>query len=365
MHLVARFCGVVIYFLLLIFFCLKMKNSKNKKKVLNMYIVTLCIMAFFFVPSSGNDLYKILRHVHIFGDYSFSQLINYLPSTSTPVATIYYWLVGYLKIDGLLPMITCFLFYSNIFYVFNNYIDKNHVSGLTICLSLFMIMCNSSYFEVISGIRNMLAFSFFVRCIYDEHFNDKSIFRSIPIYILCCLLHSTLILIVFLRIIHYVLFYKKTINSIFTIMTIIVMTILVGFIGTDYIQSFIVKSDAYLTPGGYSYIWESILTFFLLILLIKVHRSFKKSDNIGNLFIYKKFVMLLDIIIVIFFFEHNIFFRFNNLNLFLSIPLIISYFDKITKNNNNQNYKFIFTYCLIILLVSSIKGNLCSLKFWN
>lgn len=270
-------------------------------------------------------------------------------------------------IDGLLPAITCLIFYTNIFYVFTYYARDKELSNKALAISLLIIMCNSSFFEVISGIRTMLAFSIFIRCFYNEFYKNKNFFVDIPFYIIACLIHPIGIVILAIRSIS-VLFSritKKSIYNIFFLFAYLICIVLFFRYGFFYIKGALDISESYLLNDGYSYFWENVTTVLLLILVLFIQKKIKKNFNDFGIELYKnkKNSLIYEILIVIFRFEHNIFFRLNNFNLFFNIPIIISVIDYMIKNKK-ENYKYVTLYALLILAISASRGNLCSLKFW-
>ena len=328
-------------------------------------------MGYFFKPNIYNDLYRIYDQMNYYSSISFGKFFsNFLVKSNVPISLLYYWFIGQLPIRNLLPFITCFIFYSNIFYIMCDFCKKEKCSNSAISLSLLIIMCNSSFMEVISGIRNMLSFSILLKCFYDEFYNKKPVYKNFIYYVIACLIHQSCIILVFLRVL-FLFFEKKLLKkrkfSIYLLT--FVLLILAFYIGKPYIINSLSKGMSYVITDGYSYIWETILSSFILISLIFIKFRCKKFNFLDenyaiNLNNNKNFSRILEIIAIIFIFEHSIFFRINNFNLFLNLPIILTYTNELFKQNN-KNYKFVYLSYTLILIISCIRGDLCSLKFWG
>lgn len=366
MNLFARLFGVGLYFSLLIIFCILISNNRfSTKKILFLYCLCLSVMGFFFKPNESADLYRINILVKYYSNLSINDFILLVKNSNSFVMLCFYRLIGMTNKYNLLPAITCFICYSNIFYVFNDYSEKNYISNKAKSIALLVIMCNSSYFECISGIRTMLAFSILIRCFYNEMYNNKKVISNLFFYILACSIHLISVVIIVVKFICNTFDIRKNEknnNIIFKPLLIISFIILI-FLGKNYINGAVDKAIYYIYNRNYTYIWENILTV-LLFLLIIIIQSYIKKDNDKNIIRNKRISRAIQLLIIIFCFEHNTFFRLNNFNLFLNIPIILTSLDYLIKKNN-KNYKYITFFSIIILIISCARGNLCSLKFWE
>lgn len=368
MNLSARIFGVGIYSFLLIVNVLLIEktNRRNISKILALYLVELCILAFFFKPGINQDLYRIFGEIKTFSYFNFQGLVeNFLKNSSTPIAIIAYWIIGKIGVYHLLPVIAAFIFYINIFHMLNKISKKYNLSSKCIAITLLIIMCNSSFFEVISGIRTMIAFSFIARSYYDEVFEEKNIVHNLPFYLIACLVHNVGIISTLLR--FFIYFVYKENKKCFQNIIFIFIVLVIIYYNFDLIAATMTRAQKYILAGTYNYVWENIITVLLFLMLIFIQKNVKKEKKINDEFSIKlqkyiKFIYLIDLLIIVFSFEHSIFFRFNNFNLMLSIPVVIYYLEN---NKTNKNYKYIVIFTLGILLLSCIRGNLSSLRFWG
>lgn len=367
MYLYARLFGVITYCVSLIIICyLLSKRNSNTKTILIIYCLLLSIMAFLFKPAYGNDLHRIFEVMEIYAKEDFFVFIDRLKSFNGPLSLIYFRIIGQFEIKGLLPFFTTIICYSNIFYVFYSYSRDNNISKKAQAISLLIIMCNSSFFECISGIRTMLAFSILLRCYYNENYKEKYLWKNIILYIVACMIHPIAIIITIVRFADYFRI-KLLIKSERNFLQIVILLFMVGsfiFIGYRYINNTFIMAEKYLIEGKYTYIWENIITSLLFVLIFIFQNNITKNKSDEKLVRNKKYSRIYEIIILGFCREHNIFFRINNYNLFLNIPIILTSTEKIL-NSKNENYKFLILYTMMILILTCTRGNLCSLKFWE
>lgn len=371
MNIIARIVGVSIYFFTLIIICFLLRKCKkeNVNRILFIYSILLSLMGFFFVPNIHNDLYRVYEIMNGYSIIPFKSFFeNYVLKSSVPISLLYYWMIGQLKINGLLPFITSFIFYTNVFYIIGDYYKKNNISNKALGLSLLIIMCNSSFFETISGIRNMLAFSIILRCFYDEFYNNKSIVKNIIWYVVSSLIHPAAIIPIFLRLI-FSLIEKKSSSKLKVLIPVLSVGVLVFlyYFGFSFIQNAINMGENYINKVEYSYIWETILSCLIIVALIFMKIRCKKFtflENRTGLLNNKNLSRIIELMTILFIFEHSIFFRYSNFNLFFNIPIIMVYCNELY-NNKNKNYRLVFLYFISLLIITCIRGNLCSLKFWE
>ena len=374
MYLLERFLGVFTYTAILLLVCFLIIKMPKKKigKILLFYTVALSVMGFLYVPASGADLYRIIPVMHIYKEWDFEGILHHFFDTTTPMAMLYYSIIGKFNIDGLLPAITAFITYSNVFYIFKDSIKrKEDVSKKNIVLALFFVMSTGFFIETISNIRTILAFSIIIRCVYNEIVNKKSIIRYIPLYIVASLIHSSAIVITIIRIIFYIFIEKREDKYLFIKKIIFVLSIVViyFYFGDFFVTKMFEKATKYFTTeDGYFLIWDCIKTFILLfeiIILTRYYKKYIKKNNkefevsINNLVNFS--ILMTLIILLVNFQEFNTFFRFTYFNIMINIPIIIN----ILAIKEDKKLEFIiFILSLASLGIAVTRGTLSSLKFF-
>ena len=372
MYLYERIIGIGTYLVALIITCLLIKKSNNKSlsKILFAYTVMLTIIAFFFYPPTGADLYRLNIIMKEYTLNEVPEIIMYAKKSFSPLSVLYMYAIGKTNINGLLPAITTFIFYSNIFYILkkSTYISKTTPKNLSILL--VFIMSTSTFFEVISGIRTMLAFSIIARCFFEEIVENKNIIKNIILYIIAALLHPIAIAVIIIRILFLIIQTdnkkKKVINIALTVLIIAISLIF----AQKYITGMMDQAVLYLSTREFSYSWEYIIGGLTLLYIIEIQYIYKKyirnkkqKNGFDNVY---RFSIILNVIILALSFEYNIFHRLVILNSIIIIPIYIKVIKYLISDRKKINYYKFFTILnMIILIIECSRGNLSSLKFFE
>lgn len=374
--LIERVVSLSVYVLALFityYYIKKAKSYSEIRRSLNLYLVILTMMGFFFVPDASKDLTRILRNTEYWKTISIKDLARLeLPRTSAPIGQIYIYLCRKTQIDGFLPACTAFLFFSNVFHILKKSYQKLGYSSESVAMSLLLFMSSGCFLEVISDIRCFLAFSIVARFIFDEICMGKSIIKSLPFYLLAALIHISVFPIIAIRILFYLGFESRRRTSIRLITSVIVIgaSIVAFVLFRDLIDAVFSKANSYLSGGHYSYVWEYIIgaAFWLvLIYILKKHRKMIDSRNSeyrseSSDLLYKLSVILL-MVEAVFCFEYNMFHRYILMSLFVAMPLLS---DTVTLLAKEQSVfkRNIFALSFLILAFVCMRGNLCGYKFF-
>lgn len=377
MYIYERLFGVILYAYMLVLMSVIIAKSKRiyLGKILFIYTIILSIMAYFYVPGTSADLYRVFAIMNNWKFIDISEFIELAFRTTTPFANIYIYLISIIGNNHLLPAVTAFIYYSNVFYILKKYSHKYNISAYTTSVVLFFIMSSISFIGVISGIRNQLAFSIIAVCIYRDTIENKLIIKNLPFYIIASLMHNAAFALVLIRFAFLTyqksnLKYKK---ALFILINVIVVFLLFRY-GITYWQAMIDKSYNYLSGESYRDLWGYIIGALLVLTITFIHINVKKTihnkkNNMGQVNMYY-FSRVLLIICVIFSFEYNIFARFSLFTLIISIPWILEYCDSSLSNDklsvnkySNIRIKLIFI-SIVILGVASTRGSLSALKFF-
>lgn len=364
MFLLSRLIGISCYCLILLIMCFLISNSNIKiKKILKIYVVILTIMAFFFKPASSADLSRLIRESQFLANFNLTELLNYIKNTSTPLSNLYLYIFGKIGIYGLLPAVSTFIVFSNLFYVVDDYSSKKKFSNKTIAVIVLFLMSTGFYMETISNIRDMVAYSILIRCFYNEFYNGKSISKNLVYYIISILFHASSLLFVTLRFIYLIM----SSNSVKVVKKVIYIVIIILFslLFKDYIEKAFLKFLYYSDENNntYFYIWEYIKTWieFFMCSIIILQCKLNKI-NYNKIYIYNVYIMLFSLLIMK---EYNMFLRFNYFNVFMIMPIAM---ENIEINNiyykKSDFSKIIIVISLVMLLLSCSRGDLSSLKFF-
>ena len=115
-YLIERLFGIITYGLVVAFGFAWIKKSKTNKQLrasLIFILFSLILMAFFFVPDSSKDLYRLwdLALYHSKKDFTVFFRDSVLKS-SEPLNLLFLYAGGKIGIMGLLPAFSALIFYS-------------------------------------------------------------------------------------------------------------------------------------------------------------------------------------------------------------------------------------------------------------
>ena len=367
--LIERLLGVLAYFLLLLFFYLVIKRTRNRKtmfRCLNVYLIALCVLAFFYVPSDSADLYRWFNMTENWPSQDFRIFFREVVMTANdPIAILYVYLCRLTRIDGMLPMFACFVFYLNFFSILKNISKDFNVSNSNIAILLFFFMSMGRFVEVISGVRCLVAVSIFSRCLYLELVRkERTFFFNCVLYffeLVSCLIHPYVVVLFCMK--SLLMLFIKERNAKIKYLNIVTIFLIVIFgiaYGKTYFNSAIDKGESYLSGDHYSYGWEYLIAS-LMLLTIGYSLYVCHSKNLAVKGV-KKMCSLFLLIALLFCFQYSIFHRTITFLAILSLSIVAMNL----QTSNKQNYKkCILVMSTIILLLASTRGDLCGYKFFQ
>ncbi len=344
----------------------RVHGYRTVSRILNIALVVLCVMAFFFLPDESKDLYRLLEMGEVWKDLSLDEFFPYVMSATTPLSYFMIYICAKIGIAGLLPTISAFVFYTNVFFILKDLYRNTNMSNRTLAINFLFFMSAGAFLEVISGVRCFMAMSIIARCIYSEMVRGKSVFRSIPLYVIACLLHLSCIPVVAIRVL-FLLFLEKK-RSILQMVLSGLAVLLVAFLalqfGRGLIDSMLTKADHYLSGEAYSYVWEYVIGVIQAALMAWVlHTTRHMREKELGLSNVTKFFQAFLLINIVFCFEYNIFHRFLVVSAMLFMPIIASIQESDTPRFRAIRQR-IFLVSLAIFALACVRGNLCGYKFF-
>jgi len=354
---------------MLLMVCLIYRAPKEKLKFyLILYLFFLCVMAYFYIPSSSADLARYVDAMNYYASLNWSHLSELLLNSNAPIQILYFYGIGKLGNDHLLPAITAFLFYGNIFFILYKSSKTFHLNNKAVALSLLFFMVAGKFVEAISIIRSSIAFSLVALCCYNEIVEHRSILKDIPFYIIAVFIHPAAMVLVLIRILFLLFQKEKKLSK--KILHLFFFGLIVLFLyryGQDYLNVVYNKAETYLNGDVYSYIWEYIICFlslsFGLYNLFFQKKYFIDSKEMQN---WRIFTLIVHLIVLFFVFEYSIFTRFQAFASILFIPLCSKVLNDMSKDESylHRNYYFFFfAIAVLIFIVAGTRGNLSGYKF--
>ena len=367
MYLVERLIGVFTFVLIMFLMCFWIyKSDKSKiKKILKIYWIILALLAFLYIPAKSADLSRYIYSAHLYSSYSFNELIELLSQAKVPGQILYFYLLGLTKIDGLIPAVSCMIFYGFAFSMLNDAVNRFDLKPKSIALSLLFFMEMGGFLSVISVIRCFIAFAAIAYCCYFELIANKSFIKHIPLYLFASSMHPAAMALTFFRIVTILLKKEKVLIKRFINAFLVgIMVLIIIKFGNQYISLILDKTDTYVNGHVYSYVWEYIISWLYMIFSTFFLLKIKIDDVENKMFIlnYKNFILLINLVILLFNFEYSIFTRFQLFSSILFLPYFALGVDYCKKTSKLLSILFIFI-SLTIFIVACTRGNLCGYKF--
>lgn len=369
-YLIERLIGIGCYVLVVMFTYngILKYGSVHLKKNLKICTIFLVILAFFFLPDEHKDLSRILQMTNGWKNMSLSEFYNsHIIDSATSMGYFYYYLCRKIPYDGALPAITAFIFYFNVFHIVKLMFNEKANKADAIAVSFLFFMAAGCFLEVISDIRNFLAFSIVVRCFCDEWINKKNLVFNIPLYVISALMHSAVIPLLAIRFIYFIIFEndltlaKKSFIMFFMLGGIFVFASKFGYSLTRAFE----KTVGFINNESYSYLWEYIIGIIQWFVVFTITRRIRKCSEYGSfdngIKHINRMAMLILILEILMIFEYNIFHRFMLVSLLLSIPQISYYY---SAQKDKKQLSSLKTMCAIIFFIVCARGNLCGYKFF-
>lgn len=385
MYLVERLISLAIYafFLLLICNVISHTAKRDNSRILNIYILLLGIMGYCFVPHTGADLTRLLMTMKFYSSKSFSELSKVLPDSATPGVGLYFFAVGKLGNDKLLPCLSAIITFSICFSLLKHQADEKDVKQYHIAAALFLFMSRGLMMQIISNIRTIMALSICAWCVYQEFYEQTKLKKLVIPYIVAASLHIMGQVILIYRLIYLIIEKgKNPVQKVLRLASAGVCAIFIWLFGNSYITALVTKADGYYDAAslneGYSYFWEGVLCVFTLIILMCMIISYRKNkciinrnnlyseieiNSTTNLVCYILPLVVVDIIAG--FVEFNFFQRVNWFLTILMIPLCVQLLKLGEYTENEKTLRSNITIVSVIMLIlACARGDLCSLKFF-
>lgn len=379
MFIFERLIGVGIYaWLLLVIVLLIYYTNISVRQLLAMYVVALCLLAYFYVPYNTADLHRIYATMKSFSSLSFSAFWKtYGVTSSEPLARILYWGIGKTGIYGLLPALNTLICYSCFFYVLKRSAQLIKASRQSIAIALLMFMSIGHFMSVISNIRTMLVIAVIACCMFRESAEKKFSVFHLVLYASTIFIHNIALLLLALRLLcllidKHISLYKRTLTLVFAVVGIVIaFQFAPGTIWND-----IVKTVENYTTGGYSYTWEYIIGMLIVVAALYIgitdHNACKSGLTVqeNRLNEFKSYFWFSMLLAGASFPIFSLFYRLvSGVVSVFSIPFVIEVLEIQTSGYRQRGKQLsprsaVLVFSILLLLLSCSRGSLCSYKFF-
>lgn len=379
MYLVARIFGIATYVLTLFLALWLVRNTREKStaKILLLFLVLLCCIAFFYEPAPEADLYRSRQYAQNFARYSWSDFFQAIANgeiglSDTPLAAVLYKILGSIGLKGIIAAFSCWVCFSIIFYSMNGVKKRYELSGACVALALLWFLSADYYMPTIATIRSYMAAALVFFCIYREARQGKTGVLEIILYIAAILLHAGGIALVFIRFAAVV--FQKGRSFTFKLLYIAVMLAVLCFafvLYQDTILSSVNTGLSYLfsknSAAQYSYRWEQIILAIMLV--TQVHTLYAAKQNgldeepfMSAFYAVSRIsvAMMLPAIL-----QFTFFMRLSYFTSLVELPLVLRNNADAVDREWVWSVNLLTVCAAMMLLLTCSRGYLCSLKFWE
>lgn len=365
MFIVERIIGISTFMIILLFSFLLIYNGKlSYKKALRLFLLLITILAFFYIPPQGEDLYRIHQIMDGMQNSSWDSALNNMFQTSYPLGYLLFFLAAKVRIYGLVPAIATYITYNNIFTILFDSSSKMKINNNNKAWLFLFAISNGMFGVLISNIRSLLSISIIMKCIYEEAVTNKKFIKNILRYLIAILFHPISILVLGCWF-FYQIFQNKSIRTIYKIL-IIVSIIISFFIFKDYYNMAILKYQNYSTENEYYNIFDFIkilLIDLILVYFANIAKRIAKKNSSSVIINISKFIIFLVTVIIVLH-EYNILIRVSYYISVLSLPLLAYIFSNKNELKHKRSFNAIFMILIMVpLLLSITRGHLSSYKF--
>ena len=167
------------------------------------YIVLVAIFvfsaAYCYEPASDSDLIRYFQMLSDIKNVSLADANIYFDD-GLIVKNAFFWLISKLGVPRILPSITTTTVYLISMYITCDYCEERR------CLSCIRYIIIFQFFfipliTIVNNVRNIFAFSIFLLAVYLDLIKKKRNIFIYSLYILPCFIHTTVVLLLILRII--------------------------------------------------------------------------------------------------------------------------------------------------------------------
>lgn len=181
---------------------MKQKFLKYKYIIIPLLIASLfAVFSYFYIPSSGYDLYEYYGWMDKMLTFSRNDLINYIFYRLEFIIMIYFYLMANIGKYQLVQVLPTFLFYFIILYISFDFFKEKKGLVLKKIFAIVTFLSLFKYISIVSNLRYSLAYSIFSLAIYFDLYKRKKTFAYKILYIIPLFIHTSSIILILFRLI--------------------------------------------------------------------------------------------------------------------------------------------------------------------
>lgn len=335
---------------------------KNINIVIPVVIATLLsILAYFFNPSTGYDLNSYYGWLDKLAGYNTKDVIYMITYRGEIIIMFYFYIIAKIGIYSLLQVLPTFIFYFIMFFIIFDYSKINNISikkTLIVCLIFVSLY---QYVFIVSGVRCGLAYCIFIFALYLDYIKKKKNVVILLIYIIPLFIHTSIIILLFFRLLEYIKNKKITIGIMIALGIFIMFPSLL--VSTMGIINATWKNNEFFTMINEKIIFYTVqdnismnLQYFFRILqtslLIATHVYICKKVNIETNNGYNNFLNIVSIFTISCTMYYSMYMRFVDLIVFLMLVRLLALLKRI--NSIDKRLKA----CLYLVYLAFIVGGI-------
>ncbi|MEG0643129.1 MAG: EpsG family protein [Clostridia bacterium] len=317
----------------------------------------LSILAFFWFPSKGYDLYEYYNWTYNFTTFNFKDTLKYLLTNYEIISMLYFYIMSKVGVYQLIQVIPTFAFYFLAYYIIVDYSNikkipiKNTIFVSIILLSLY------KYIFVIGAFRYSLAYMVFAFGLYLNYFKHKNNKLVWLLYILPVFIHSSTIILLAFRVLALIKNKKIKISlvivgSLIALFPSVIINIIEFLPNFSFLYTIKTKIIYYFAqeniPLNLQYFFRIVQSLVLISLMFYCNIKNKDDENIKN---YSKYVEIVCIIIIFNFSNYTLFSRLSDYIILLSMPYLLSLLSDI----KGKHEKIVILAILTVLIIGGIR----------
>lgn len=175
-------------------------NTRSQKALYAVFGITLMIMAYSIWPGNGSDLSRYFNILNRLKYMSFAEALKYGYYSSTPIANIFMWLISKTGNNKLLPCISTGIIVINTYVLIDT--EKKHNKEIECNGELYLILIYSvaTLLAITTGVRQNWMVTVYSLAVYREFIKGKRDIWTVLLYVAACMIHTSAIMLVTVRI---------------------------------------------------------------------------------------------------------------------------------------------------------------------
>ena len=184
-------------------------TDRSKKILYLMLGIALMAMAYSIWPGKGSDLSRYFNILSHLCSMSFKEALKSGYYNSTPITNIFMWLISKTGNNKLLPCISTGIIVFNIYLLIRVEERSTEKYIYNDSLYLFLIFSVATLLAITTGVRQNWMVTVYALAVYREYIKGKKDVCTILLYVASCMIHTSAIMLVFVRLCSFVRGRKK------------------------------------------------------------------------------------------------------------------------------------------------------------